>query len=316
MTIPLSSQDSTAGETALRSRIDERLAALVPAADVPPTRLHRSIRYSLLAPGKRLRPLLMLRAASAFGADESLAVDPACALEMVHAASLIVDDFPFMDDAAERRGLPANHREFGMETATLAAFALLNRAFGALAGAPGLSAEVRSSLAERLSAALGDCGGIIAGQEEDLLASSRRDPSLAHLEQMAGHKTAALFVAAAESGALIAGAASEGLEAARAFAWSFGLCFQAIDDLDDRPGPADASSWDANRDDHDKLTFVSVMGVDGTLRVAERYAAAAVEALATVGLDDSSLATMTLRLLEAHQQRRAPSYFDARRRRP
>lgn len=291
---------------AIRDRVDRRLAELVPAADVPPERLHRAIRYSLLAPGKRVRPILALQAARAFGGDEALALDPACAIEMVHAASLIVDDFPFMDDASHRRGRPANHREFGMETATLASLALLNRSFGVLSQAKGLTGETRIRLVRRLSSALGDCGGAIAGQEEDLEAPEAAGLSMEELENMVVHKTAALFVAAAESGALIAGASCEGLSAAREFARNFGLCFQALDDLKDRPGQATAAGGGGD-DSHEKVTYVSLLGVDRTWRVAQDYAWRAVEALETVGLGGSTLAGLAVRLVEGRQPRRAIS---------
>ncbi len=287
----------------IRRRVDQRLSQLVPAADVPPGRLHEAIRYSLLAPGKRVRPILALHAARAFGGDESAALDPACAIEMVHAASLIVDDFPFMDDASHRRGMPANHRAFGMETATLASFALLNRAFSVLAAAEGLSSEARVRLVSRLSSALGDCGGAIAGQEEDLEAPAEAGLSLERLETMVRHKTAALFVAAAESGALIGGASARQVAAAREFAWSFGLCFQALDDLKDCPGSAGDAGMDGGRDAHEKATFVSLLGVERTWLAAEEYAWSAVAALDAVGLARSSLAGLAVNLVGARPPR-------------
>ncbi len=299
--------DPSADTEAIRERVDRRLGELVPGPTVPPERLHRAIRYSLLAPGKRVRPILALHAARAFGGDESLALDPACSIEMVHAASLIVDDFPFMDDASHRRGLPTNHREFGMETATLASFALLNRAFGVLAQAPGLTGETRIRLVRRLSSALGDCGGAIAGQEEDLEAPDAGGMSLGQLEMMVVHKTAALFVAAAEAGALIAGASREGLDAAREFARNFGLCFQALDDLKDRPGQELNAAAEGGDDAHDKVTYVSILGVDRTWRTAQTYAWRAVEALEKVGLGGSTLAGLAVTLVEARQPRRAIS---------
>jgi geranylgeranyl diphosphate synthase type II len=282
---------------AIRELVDQRLAQLVPGALVPPKKLHRAIRYSLLAPGKRVRPILALHATRAFGGTEQAALDPACAIEMVHAASLIVDDFPFMDDATERRGMPVNHRAFGMETATLASFALLNRAFSVLAEAPGLASETRIQLVRRLSSALGDCGGAIAGQEEDLEAPRGEDASIEELETMVAHKTGALFVAAVEAGALVAGASAEALTAARSFGWNFGLCFQALDDLKDRPGPASDADSENNRDSPAKLTFVSVLGVEAAWRAAQGYAWDAVGALDTVGLGGSSLAGVASNLL-------------------
>ena len=121
----------------LRERVNGRLDELVPPEDTPPEQLHKAIRYSLVAPGKRIRPLMTLLTATRLGADAESALDPACAIEMVHTASLIVDDMPFMDDAEMRRGRQANHRVFGQDVASLAAFDLLSRAFGVMAGAPG-----------------------------------------------------------------------------------------------------------------------------------------------------------------------------------
>ena len=119
----------------LRDAVETRLAALMPPADQSPANLHCAMRYTLLAPGKRARALLAMLAAKDLGRDRdaAAAISPACALEMVHAASLILDDLPAMDNASLRRGLPANHMLFGEATAILAAIGLLNRAFGVIA---------------------------------------------------------------------------------------------------------------------------------------------------------------------------------------
>jgi geranylgeranyl diphosphate synthase type II len=286
----------------LRSRVDRRLHELVPEETEPPERLHRAIRYSLLAPGKRVRPALTLLAARSFGHGEPQAVlDPACAIEMVHAASLIVDDLPFMDDAQERRGQAASHRAFGLQTATLASLALLNRAFGVLAETEGLSDGIRVDLVRVLARALGDTGGAIAGQEEDL-ESPGAQLSVPALERMVRHKTGALFVACAETGARVAGAGPEMLRAARSFGWSFGLCFQVMDDLADSPATRDAPGGDQ---DQGKATFVSVMGRESAWRAAEDYGARAVEALAAVDLGESPLAALTAILLSEGASRGA-----------
>jgi geranylgeranyl pyrophosphate synthase len=299
MTEPALSLESRDEFATLRTRIDERLGELVPAENTPPEKLHRAIRYSLLAPGKRVRPIVTLLSADAFGArDPEIAVDPACAIEMVHAASLIVDDLPFMDDADERRGRASSHRAFGVQTATLASLALLNRSFGVLADATSVDERVRTELVRILSRSLGDTGGAIAGQEEDL-ESPGGDFSLRELERMVRHKTSALFVASAEIGARIAGAKDEVIAAGRDFGWNFGLCFQVLDDLADQP-TADGVAGD--RSDEDKATFVNVLGVDRAWRAAEEYAASAVAALDDVDLADSSLALLTRAMLESRQR--------------
>jgi geranylgeranyl pyrophosphate synthase len=299
MTEPAPSIASRDEITSLRARIDERLGHLVPDESTPPEKLHRAIRYSLLAPGKRVRPIVTLFSAEAFGArNPDVSLDPACAVEMVHAASLIVDDLPFMDDADERRGRASSHRAFGVQTATLASLALLNRSFGVLAGATSIDERIRTELVRILSRALGDTGGAIAGQEEDI-ESPGEDFSLRELERMVRHKTSALFVASAEIGARIAEARSEVVAAARDFGRNFGLCFQVLDDLADRP-TADGTAGD--RTDQNKATFVNVLGVDRAWRAAEEYAESAVAALDDVDLADSSLARLTRAMMESRRR--------------
>ena len=139
---------------ATRDQIDKRLGELVPSETTPPERLHRSIRYTLLADGKRIRPLVTMMTAAHLGGDRSLALDPACAVEMVHCASLIIDDMPCMDNAKLRRGLATNHVVFGEDTATLAAFALLNRAYEVVAESSGLSDAERLELVKTMAAEL------------------------------------------------------------------------------------------------------------------------------------------------------------------
>jgi len=291
----------------LRAKIDARLEELVPPASTPPAKLHQAIRYSLLAPGKRVRPIVTLLCADAFGCPRpEIALDPACAIEMVHAASLIVDDLPFMDDADERRGRKSSHLAFGLQTATLASLALLNRSFGVLACAGSLDDGMRSELVRLLSRALGDTSGAIAGQEEDI-ESPGGAFSLSDLETMVQHKTSALFVASAEIGARIAGASPDGVEAARDFGGSFGLCFQVLDDLADRPA-ADGSWGDS--EDLDKATFVNLLGVERAWKEAESYARSANSALERVGLADSPLARLTRIMMQPKEMGAARSRPD------
>ena len=199
----------------LRETVEARLAALTPPADQSPADLHRAMRHTLLAPAKRVRAILAMLAARELGGTEIAALSSACALEMVHAASLILDDLPAMDDASLRRGLPANHKLFGEATAILAAIALLNRAYGVIAEDDTLSAAARVRLAGILSRSVGS-EGLVAGQEQDLKWSSakatRRDVELVH-----ARKTAALFSAAAEMGAVVAGAGEETIVLMREF---------------------------------------------------------------------------------------------------
>ena len=139
----------------LRESVDRRLAELLPESQCTPPRLHEAICYSLMAPGKRLRPLLCLLSCEYLGGDSDAALDPACALEMVHTASLVLDDLPAMDNATLRRGRPTNHLQFGEDTALLAAMALLNRSYAVVGGAAGVSDPVRLALVRLFTRAVG-----------------------------------------------------------------------------------------------------------------------------------------------------------------
>lgn len=243
----------------LRHRVNRRLDELVPSEDTPPEQLHRAIRYSLVAPGKRIRPLMTLLTATRLGADAEAALDPACAIEMVHTASLIVDDMPFMDDATTRRGKPANHKVFGEDVAALASLELLSRAFGVTARSRGLDDRQRLELIRLVSDTIGS-EGVIAGQLKDLR-SEARHLDVEALETMYTQKTGTLFVAASEAGARIARVPLAWIEPIRDFAMNMGLLFQIVDDLLDRYGTLESIGKDVGQDDG-KTTLVSLLGPD------------------------------------------------------
>jgi geranylgeranyl pyrophosphate synthase len=206
--------------------VDDVLARLAPPAAKPPEAVHRAMRYTLLAPSKRVRAVLTLLSADLCGAEQ-LAMPAAAAIEMVHASSLILDDLPAMDDAALRRGRLANHREFGEGMAILASVGLLNLAFGTIAGAydPALGQRLTLLLARTIGS-----DGLIGGQADDLLAQDRQLP-LSRLEHIHRRKTAVLFSAAARAGAAAAGADDELTALVEAYAERLGLAFQIVDDL-------------------------------------------------------------------------------------
>jgi geranylgeranyl diphosphate synthase type II len=239
-----------------------------------------AIEQSLFAPAKRLRPILSLLVAEVLRGDTEQVLPPACAIEMVHTASLILDDLPCMDDAATRRGRPACHIAHGEATAILAAFALQNRAFAILAegwpGGPG--AETRAAVARDLSRAVG-LEGMIAGQAQDL-AGTDRTIDFPTLEFIHSRKTGALFTAAAALGAL---AARPGERAAIiSYAKNLGLAFQIVDDLIDVTGGEAEAGKDVGKD-LKKTTFVSFSGVEGARDLARELIEAAQEALAGFG---------------------------------
>ena len=273
-----------------RQLIDERLAELVPAGEVDPRPLHESMRYSLLAGGKRIRPVLTIQVATDLGATEEDALDVACAVEMVHAASLILDDLPCMDDASLRRGNPANHLVYGEDTAILAATALLNRAFGVIAECDRLPAQTRLDLTRLLSESVGS-NGIIAGQFCDLQIRHGHGDDVAGLTEMYGQKTGALFVAALEAGARVAGVDDAWVDAVRDYGVNLGLAFQLLDDLLDTFGSREDIGKDTGQDDA-KSTLASRLGAHGTQQEVHRYIESAASALAPLGRSGHQLANL------------------------
>lgn len=256
-------------------RVTAELTRVVPSGDSP---VERSMAYTALAPSKQVRAVLVLLSAELCRGDVARAVPAAAAIELVHAASLILDDLPAMDDAPLRRGRRANHLEFGEATAILAAFGLLNLAYGALAQAyePALATRMASLLSE----AVGPLG-LIGGQDLDLRATDRQI-TFEMLERIHRGKTGALFVAAATCGALTAAAAAEPIAALTGFAKNLGLAFQIVDDLLDVAGST-ADTGKAVRADARKTTFVSFSGVDGARQLAQELCDTADCALAAFG---------------------------------
>ena len=258
-----------------QQRVSAELGRLLPQGDGA---VERAMRYTALAPSKQVRAVVTLSCADLCGAPAERAVPAAAAIELVHAASLILDDLPSMDDAPLRRGRRANHLEFGEAIAILAAFGLLNLAFGTLARAH--DPPLAGRLAALTSGAVGP-DGLIGGQALDLLATER-GIDFEMLERIHRGKTGALFVAAATSGALIAGAGPDAIAALAAYAKNLGLAFQIIDDLLDVEGDP-AETGKAVRADARKTTFVSFSGLDGARQLALELCATADRALAPFG---------------------------------
>lgn len=256
-------------------RVTAELTRIVPSGDAP---VERSMAYTALAPSKQVRAVVVLLCAELCRGDAARAVPAAAAIELVHAASLILDDLPSMDDAPLRRGRRANHVEFGEATAILAAFGLLNLAYGTIARAydPPLASRMSSLMSDAVGPA-----GLIGGQDLDLRATDR-DITFEMLERIHRGKTGALFVAAATSGAIVAGAAAEPIAALAAYAKNLGLAFQIVDDLLDVTGQT-AETGKAVRADARKTTFVSFSGIDGARQLANELCETANRALAPFG---------------------------------
>jgi geranylgeranyl pyrophosphate synthase len=222
----------------------------------------RAMRETLLAPSKRIRAVLVTLAADLCG-DRSRAMPAACAIECAHAASLMLDDLPSMDDAPLRRGRPSAHIVHGEAITILAAFALLNEAYGHLAR------SYEPALASRLTTLLSDAiglDGLVAGQAEDVLATDA-SISFETLERIHRRKTGVLFSAAATAGGLTAGGSESAIASLVAYAKNLGLAFQIVDDLLDVTGHPDETGK-ATLADARKTTFVSFSGVEGARELA------------------------------------------------
>lgn len=273
----------------IKGRIDKRLTELAPSGP-PSENFNRSIRYSLLAPGKRLRPVITVLAATSLGADEQAAIDPACAIEMIHTASLMIDDLPAMDDAKTRRGQATNHRVFGEDLTILAGFALVNQAFDVISRARELDDSTRIALIRTAAEAIG-MNGIIAGQERDLHGATEADAEDA-VEQTQSLKTGALFVAAAETGARIAGLTGSKLMAMRWFGHYLGLAYQTRDDLIDRTSTEAIACKDV-RVDAAKLTFVGLVGERSAAEISRGFMKSAIDELGAYGDAMQPLASLS-----------------------
>ncbi|KAB2611789.1 geranylgeranyl pyrophosphate synthase 7 [Pyrus ussuriensis x Pyrus communis] len=246
-----------------------------------PEKIHRAMRYSLLAGGKRVRPVLCLASCELVGGDESLAIPTACAVEMIHTMSLIHDDLPCMDNGDLRRGKPTNHKAFGEETAILAGDALLSLAFEHIA-----TKTTKAVSPERVVRAIAEIGsavgslGLVAGQMADIQ-SEGKEVTLRELEYIHVHKTAKLLEATVVCGAIIGGAGEGEVERLRKYARCVGLLFQVVDDILDVTKSSVELGKTAGKDlASDKATYPKLMGIEGAKNFAARLVAQAAEELA------------------------------------
>ena len=245
-----------------RELVDARLNDLLPAETIAPESVHSAIRWSLLAGGKRFRPLLVLATGQEFGARVDDLLDTACALEMIHTYSLIHDDLPSMDDDDLRRGRPTCHVRFGEATAILAGDALQTLAFQTIALDEKLSPAVRVALVSEVARASATPDGMVAGQAHDLSAESR-EVSGTELERIHRLKTGALITAAARAGAIVAGAHALELESVGRYSAALGLLFQITDDLLDVTATAEDLGKTPGKDARSrKATYPALYGLD------------------------------------------------------
>lgn len=259
-------------------------------------RLAEAMEYSLMAGGKRVRPMLLMAAADAVGGDGSKFLTSACAIEMIHTYSLIHDDLPAMDNDDYRRGKLTNHKVYGDGMAILAGDALLTLAFEVLLRQEGVSDAVKLSVVREFSIAAGQ-SGMVGGQALDLASEGKRI-DLKTLQKLHMGKTGALFRAAIRSGAILAGADSEKLEALTTYADKFGLAFQITDDILDVTGDEAVIGKPVGSDErNDKSTYVTLTSLEEARELAQKTVDEAVASLNPLGDKASFLRKLVESLL-------------------
>ncbi|MDG2516480.1 (2E,6E)-farnesyl diphosphate synthase [Lysobacter soli] len=275
-----------------RERADAALQRALPDPHSPPQRLHAAMRHAVLLGGKRMRPLLVYAAGSAFGASVDTLDAPAVAVELIHAYSLVHDDLPAMDDDALRRGQPTVHVAFDEATAVLAGDALQSLAFEVLADAD-VDATTRVALLRTLARASG-AAGMCGGQALDLAATGNGGSLSVHaLEELHSLKTGALIRAAVRMGALCGGASAEELAALDRYAAALGLAFQVRDDILDIEGDSATLGKTAGKDvAQDKATFPALIGLDASRARLDELRRAMDDALSPLGERANALAAL------------------------
>jgi geranylgeranyl diphosphate synthase type II len=265
-----------------RQAVEQALERLLPAETVPPPSIHRAMRYSVFAGGKRVRPILCMEAARIFSGDTEPALAAGCALEFIHTYSLIHDDLPALDNDDLRRGKPTCHKQFGEAAAILAGDALLTLAFQTLAETP-LAAERRVAAIQEVSRAAGTVRGMVGGQVADLEAEGKAiEPEM--LEYIHRSKTAALIRASVVTGAICGGAEAADVERLRRFGENIGWAFQVVDDILDVEESSAALGKTAGKDQaQKKATYPALFGLEKSHEFAEKLISEAIAELASYG---------------------------------
>ena len=262
--------------------VDQALDRALPKPTVKPATIHKAMRYSLFAGGKRLRPVLCLAAAEACGGELEPALPAACAVECLHTYSLIHDDLPCMDNDDFRRGRPTSHKVFGEGIAVLAGDALLTQAFEILTSAPATPRYPAAAMVRELAVAAGS-RELIAGQVADLEGEGKK-ATLRELRFIHRAKTAALLTASIRLGAMSANAAPARLEALTGFGEALGLAFQVIDDILDVTQTSEKLGKSAGKDvAAQKATYPALLGLEKSRKEARRLTAASLDSLKPLG---------------------------------
>jgi geranylgeranyl diphosphate synthase type II len=267
------------------AEVNQWLDRLVPSETTPPEQLHRAMRYSLLAGGKRLRPSLTLAAGEALGADTDDLMPAACAIEMIHTYSLIHDDLPAMDNDDLRRGRPTCHKAFGEAVAILAGDALLTQAFRVLsADAPHRDAERQVRVIREIATAAGSVDALIGGQIADIEGEGK-NVDASTLEYIHRSKTGAMITSSVVVGGIIAGASEEQIDKLRGYGERIGLAFQIADDILDVTSTSEQLGKTPGKDQAaNKATYPAIHGIDASTARARQLVDEAVRIAADLNL--------------------------------
>ena len=254
--------------------VDEKLEKYMANEEPLLKVLQESINYTLYSGGKRVRPLFCFIVGELFDVPREKLVSLACALEMIHTASLIMDDLPHMDDAKLRRGKPANHLVYGQDVAALASIGLLTRAYEVVLNDPELPVDKKTQVVSKLANVVG-INGLVGGQFVDLKFSNE---SMEHstLEYIHTHKTASLFVASGSTAAIIGNATEEEIQALETYAKNLGFSFQISDDLLDSTGKIEEVGKSLQ---NDKGNFVTLNGIEKSKQLVQEYTRMALDAI-------------------------------------
>ncbi len=278
------------------SLVEEHLDTLLRSPALPPS-LQSSSRYATLGSGKRIRPILALATCEVIKGEHHNALVPACALEMIHAYSLIHDDLPCMDNDDFRRGKPTVHKQFNEGHAVLTGDYLLTFAFELLTTAPGLSPDQKIKLVEILSKRSGGLG-MVAGQVLDIEGEGQ-DLSLKNLQEIHSKKTGAMILASVEFGAVCAGVTEMQMDCLQTYAKELGIAFQITDDiLDVTSGSHKRGPQTPSDIKNGKTTYVTLLGLDAAQKTAKVHENAAIEALKGLGRNGKLLEEIARLILQ------------------
>jgi geranylgeranyl diphosphate synthase type II len=275
-----------------RKLVDQYLEILLPGENETPATIHKAMRYSIFAGGKRVRPILVLASGESLAGDRDILLHLGAGIEMMHTYSLIHDDLPALDNDDLRRGVPTCHKVFGEAIAILAGDALMTRCYQVLADLPGLADSARIDIIRELSYATGTVDGMIGGQVVDL--ESEGKPVEAEVLEYIHHsKTGALLSACVRCGALAAAAGDSELRTLTRFGNKIGLVFQIVDDILDITASSETLGKTAGKDEKaKKATYPALYGIDASRRKAKNLTDSALEDIGALGKEAECLRSL------------------------